>query len=77
MTASSNVTTTVENIGDGNPAGSNVFQSGEKGAFFGATPIVKPVVTSIATATATTTLLETRILRLETALVNLGLIAKS
>jgi hypothetical protein len=34
---------TVENFGDGNTDGSNVFQSGEKGAFFGKTPVVQPV----------------------------------
>lgn len=77
MTASSNVTTTVENLGDGNSAGTNVFQSGEKGAFFGATPITKPVITTVATTTATTTLLETRISRLQTALSNLGLVSFS
>lgn len=39
-----------EYIGDGRPDGTIVFQSGEKGAFYGATPVVQR-----ATATTHTT----------------------
>jgi hypothetical protein len=74
MSATSNTTTTIENIGDGSSSGANVFQSGEKGAFFGSTPIVQPSITAVGTTTATTALNETKINRLYTALVNLGLI---
>lgn len=45
----------VENLGDGRPDGTNVFQSGEKGAFFGATPVVRPTSSSQAAVTATVT----------------------
>jgi hypothetical protein len=45
----------VEQVGDGRPDGTNVFQSGEKGAFFGATPVVKPTSASQAAVTATVT----------------------
>lgn len=65
---------TVEFIGAGNPDGATLFQSGEKGSFFGATPVVQQAITAVATATATTAINEARIGRIETALVNLGLI---
>lgn len=68
----------IEYIGNGNPDGTVVGQSGEKLGFYGlATPIAKQTVTSVTTTTATTALNETRISRLETALSNLGLIAMS
>lgn len=46
-----------EYIGDGSPDGTCVFQSGEKGGFFGlATPIVQPTgVTAVATTASTST----------------------
>lgn len=74
MSATSNSTSTVENIGDGSTSGTNVFQSGEKGAFFGATPVTRPAITAVGTTTATTALNETKIARLQAALVSLGLI---
>ncbi|MGI9485405.1 MAG: hypothetical protein ACR2RF_05895 [Geminicoccaceae bacterium] len=42
--------------------------------FYGFTPVVQPAITAVGTATATTTLNETRITRLYTALVSLGLV---
>ena len=74
MSATSNATSTVEHIGDGGASGTNVFQSGEKGAFFGATPIARPAITAVGTTTASTTLNETRLNRIQAALVSLGLI---
>lgn len=52
-----------EYIGDGRPDGAIFVQSGKKGAFFGATPIVQPsgaaqaavAVSTITTAATTTT----------------------
>ena len=80
----------VQNIGDGGPDGTNFIQTGEKGAFFGATPVVRPTGTSQAactkttTTTSTTTALTTdldavRVLvnKLRTDLVALGLIKGS
>ena len=65
----------VEVIGQGSPDGTIVFQSGEKGGFFGlATAITKPSVTWPNTATATTALNELKANRLMAALVALGLI---
>lgn len=65
----------IEYIGDGSTDGTVVFQSGEKGGFFGlSTAIVKPEITAVGTTTATTTLNETKIDRLYTALRNLGLV---
>lgn len=49
-------------------------RTGGTAGFFGTTPIVQPSVTWPATGTATTALNETKINRLMTALVNLGLI---
>ena len=42
---------TVEHIGDGNPDGSNFIQSGEKGAVYGATPVIQPVAINQAAIT--------------------------
>lgn len=66
-------------VGDGSPDGTVVGPSTTtKLGFYGtATPVAKQTVTSISTATATTTLNETRIGRLENALVALDLIAMS
>lgn len=49
-------------------------RTGGTAGFYGTTPISQPSVTWPATGTATTTLNETKINRLMTALVNLGLI---
>lgn len=66
----------VEYLGTGNDDGVNFGRSTtDKIGFYGlTTPIVQPAITAISTATATTTLNETRIARLETALINLGLV---
>lgn len=66
----------VEYLGTGNDDGVNFGRSAtDKIGFFGlTTPIVQPAITAVATATATTTINEARIGRIETALVNLGLI---
>lgn len=65
----------IQEIGDGNTAGTRVgLTSAEKVSFFGSTPIVQPSVTAVGTTTATTALNETKIDRLYTALVSLGLI---
>ena len=66
---------TIQYLGDGNPDGSVLGGSSDKLGFFGlATPIVKPEITVVTTANKTTTLNELDILRLRTALYNLGLI---
>ena len=63
----------INQLGDGNPDG--VQLPNTKLGFYGlATPIAQPSVTWPATGTATTTLNETKINRIMTALVNLGLI---
>lgn len=65
----------VEYIGTSNPDGTVLgLSSTEKISFYNATPIVRPSVTWPNTGTATTTLNETKVNRLMTALVNLGLI---
>jgi len=66
----------IQHLTDGNPEGSLVGQSStDKIGFYGlTTPIVRPDVTVNTTATATTALNEQRLVRLEAALVNLGLI---
>ena len=51
------------------------YDSGSKVGFFGATPIVQPTLTPVSTSAVTTTLNETRITRIQTLLVNLGLCA--
>jgi hypothetical protein len=63
----------INQLGDGNPDG--VQMPATKLGFYGlATPIAQPSVTWPATTTATTTLNETKVDRIMTALVNLGLI---
>jgi len=65
----------VEYLDSGNDDGTILGQSAtEKVGFFGATPIVQVAITAVATVTATTTINEARVGRIETALVNLGLI---
>jgi len=66
----------IKQLSDGNPSGVLLGQSTtDKVGFYGlTTPIVQPAITAVATATATTTLNETRITRLYTALINVGLI---
>jgi hypothetical protein len=65
----------VHYLDDGNDDGTVLGQSAtKKVGFFGATPVVQQAITAVATATATTTINEARIARIETALVNLGLI---
>lgn len=62
----------INQLGDGNPDGAQLPNT--KMGFFGATPVAQPSVTWPNTGTATTTINETKINRLMTALVNLGLI---
>ena len=62
-------------LGDNGPDGMTMGTSAtEKCSFFGATPVIQQAVTVNTTATATTALNEQRLVRLEAALVNLGLI---
>lgn len=69
------ITTSYENVTYNSPDGALVGASAtEKIGFYGKTPIVQPSVTWPNTGTATTTLNETKVNRLMTALVNLGLI---
>lgn len=67
----------INHLSDGGPDGWLCGQAAaDKGGFFGlTTPIVRPAITAVGTATATTTLNETKIDRLYTALVGLGIIA--
>lgn len=46
----------------------------EKVGFYGTAPVVQPSITAVATTTATTTLNKTKIDRLYTALVSLGIV---
>ncbi len=65
----------INNLSDGSPDGSLLGQNAtDKVGFFGATPVVQVAVTVNTTATATTALNEQRLVRLEAALVSLGLI---
>lgn len=67
--------TEYEQVTGNAPDGAQVGRaSTEKVGFFGKTPIAQPSVTWPNTATATTTLNETKVNRIMTALVNLGLI---
>lgn len=67
--------TDVEYLGQSASGGVCLGQSAtEKVGFFGTTPVVQQAITAVATATATTAINEARIGRIETALVNLGLI---
>ena len=69
------IATSYENVTYNSPDGALVGASAtEKIGFYGKTPIVQPSVTWPNTGTATTTLNETKVNRLMTALVNLGLI---
>lgn len=64
-----------EQVTYNSPAGAQIGQSAtEKIGFFGATPVVQQAITAVGTTTATTALNETKIDRLYTALINLGLI---
>jgi len=65
----------VEFLGKNAPDGVSIGPTAtEKVSFFGATPVIQQAITAVATVTATTTINEGRIGRIETALVNLGLI---
>lgn len=62
-------------VGDGRPDGTIIgIDATEKLGFYGKVPIARPSVTWPNTATATTTLNETKVNRIMTALVNLGII---
>ncbi len=67
----------VHHLSDKNPDGTLLGQSStDLVGFYGlTTPIARPAITAVATTTATTALNETKIDRLYTALVNLGLVA--
>lgn len=67
----------IRHLSDVNPDGTMLGRSAtDKIGFFGlTTPIVRPAITAVATATETTALNETKIDRLYTALVSLGLVA--
>lgn len=66
----------IKQLSDGNPDGVLLGKdTSDKLGFYGlTTPIAQPSITAISTATATTTLLETRISRLEAALISLNLV---
>ena len=67
--------TEYEQVTSNAPDGAQVGKAAtEKVGFFGKTPIAQPSVTWPNTGTATTTLNETKVNRIMTALVNLGLI---
>ncbi len=78
MAVTSTVTTLVKQLSDERADGCQMGQaSTDLIAFYGATPIVRPAITAVGTTTATTALNETKIDRLYTALINLGLIDTS
>lgn len=66
----------IKQLSDSGPDGTLLGQATtDKLGFYGlTTPIVQPTITAVGTATATTTLNETKIDRLYTALLALGLI---
>jgi hypothetical protein len=66
----------VHYLDDGNDDGTVLGQSAtSKIGFYGlTTPIVQPTLTAVSASAATTTLNETRITRIQTALVSLGLV---
>lgn len=67
--------TDVEYLGANASGGMCVGRSAtEKIGFFGTTPVVQRAITAVGTTTATTALNETKIDRLYTALISLGLI---
>ena len=67
--------TEYEQVTYNSPDGAQVGDaSTEKVGFFGATPVIQQAITAVGTTTATTTLNETKIDRLYTALITLGLI---
>ncbi len=67
--------TDVEYLGGNASGGMCVGLSAtEKVGFFGTTPVVQQAITAVGTTTATTALNETKIDRLYTALINLGLV---
>lgn len=69
------IPTSYEQVTYNSPDGAQMGSSAtEKIGFFGKTPIAQPSVTWPNTGTATTTLNETKVNRIMTALVNLGLI---
>lgn len=69
---SANSTATYETVGDSNTLGTIVIGSGEKGAFFGATPVVRPTPAVAVGTDLATVILELADLR--ASLVTLGLI---
>lgn len=64
----------VEQIGTGGLDGQRLGVTSGKVGFYGTSPVARPSVTWPNTATATTTLNETKVNRLMSALVTLGLI---
>lgn len=63
-------------LSDGRSDGQVLGQSStDKISFWAGTPIVRPTLTPVSSSAATTTLNETRITRIQTLLVNLGLCA--
>lgn len=70
-------TSNIVYIGGDTPNDGKVFghDSTDKIGFWGLTPIVRPTLTPVSTSAATTTINETRITRIQTLLVNLGLCA--
>ena len=68
----------VEELTSNTSDGARLGQSStEKIGFWGSTPAVRPTLTPVSASAATTTLNETRITRIQTLLVNLGLCATS
>ena len=67
---------TIQQLHNGSADGALFGQATtDKIGFYGlTTPIVQPSITAIGTTTATTTLLETRVARLEAALIALNLV---
>ncbi len=75
--AVNSVTTSNVRWYNGNPTGDGVGlgkTATSKVGFWGLTPIVRPTVVAVSSSAATTTLNETRITRIQTLLVALGLV---
>lgn len=76
MAATSNSTASTEYVGDGNSVGTVFGQSGEKIAFYGATPVASTTVAAVATA-ATAATIVTSLQALQAALDSLGIVPTS
>ena len=77
MVATTNTTSNINYLGGDTPDDGKMLgrDALDKVGFWGTTPAVRPTLTPVSSSAATTTLNETRITRIQTLLVNIGLCA--